>query len=127
MCVLAFAWRAHPRWRLVAAGNRDELHTRPTTELAHWEAPDDFLAGRDLQSGGTWLGVSEEGRFAVVTNVRGYGLAQPGRPSRGALVADLGSAESERGDHHVGLPEAPSLVMMLTAVPSPAIASRKLV
>ena len=89
MCVLAFAWKAHPRWRLVAAGNRDELHARPAADLARWDAPDYFLAGKDLQSGGTWLGVSEEGRFAVVTNVRGYGVAQPGRPSRGALVADF--------------------------------------
>ena len=89
MCVLAFAWRAHPRWLLVAAGNRDELHARPTRALARWDHPDHLLAGRDLQSGGTWLGVSEQGRFAVVTNLRGYGEPEPGRASRGALVTDL--------------------------------------
>src|SRR3546814_7425922 len=88
MCVLAFAWRAHPHWPLIAAGNRDELHARPAQPLARWDRPDHLLAGRDLQSGGTWLGVSEQGRFAVVTNLRGYGAPEPGRASRGALVTD---------------------------------------
>lgn len=85
MCVLAFAWD-HPRWRLVLAGNRDEFHTRPSAPLGPWSEAPDVLAGRDLVSGGTWLGVHRGGRCAVVTNVRG----QPPRPdarSRGDLVA----------------------------------------
>lgn len=98
MCVLAFAWRAHPRWPLVVAGNRDELHARPACPLARWDQPDHLLAGRDLQSGGTWLGVSEVGRFAVVTNLRGYGQPEPGRPSRGALVTDVLSGEGRYAD-----------------------------
>src|SRR5437763_657186 len=98
MCVLAFAWRAHPKWPLVVTGNRDELHARPTSPLARWDRPDHLLAGRDLQSGGTWLGVSEQGRFAVVTNLRGYGLPESGRPSRGALVADVVSGEGRYAD-----------------------------
>lgn len=88
MCVLAMAWMSHPRWRLIAAGNRDELHSRPANPLARWDTPDHVIAGRDLQSGGTWLGVSERGRFAVVTNLRGFGAAQQDRISRGALVTD---------------------------------------
>lgn len=90
MCVVAFAWQLHPRWRLVLAGNRDEFHTRPTAALAAW--PDSgVIAGRDLQSGGTWVGLDRRGRVAVVTNVRD-GIAQPhGGPSRGALpLAFLG-------------------------------------
>lgn len=98
MCVLAFAWRAHPRWLLIAAGNRDELHARPAQALARWDRPDHLLAGRDLQSGGTWLGVSEQGRFAVVTNLRGYGMPEPDRASRGALVTDLLSGEGRYAD-----------------------------
>ena len=84
MCVVALAWNAHPRWRLLLAGNRDELHARPTAPLARW--PDaGLLAGRDLQSGGTWVGLDRRGRMAVVTNVRD-GFAQPHLgPSRGAL------------------------------------------
>ncbi|MEO6339236.1 MAG: NRDE family protein [Caulobacteraceae bacterium] len=89
MCVLALAWEAHPNWRLVLAGNRDEMHARPAAPLRRWAAPDHLLAGQDLMSGGTWLGVSEQGRLAVVTNLRGFGLADAGRPSRGLLLRDL--------------------------------------
>lgn len=89
MCVLALAWRAHPRWALVAAANRDELHARPAAPLARWAERPGIIAGRDLRSGGTWLGVSEEGRFAAVTNLRGLGPPDPERASRGALVSDL--------------------------------------
>ncbi|SNS63602.1 Uncharacterized conserved protein, contains NRDE domain [Sphingomonas laterariae] len=89
MCVLAFAWQAHPRWRLIAAGNRDELHARPAAALHHWPAPSPLIAGQDLASGGTWMGVSDQGRFAVVTNLRGYGGPEPDRASRGALVCDM--------------------------------------
>jgi uncharacterized protein with NRDE domain len=95
MCVLAFAWRAHPRWRMVVAGNRDELHSRPSAPLARWPTPDHVLAGRDLQSGGTWLGVSEQGRFAVITNVRGPGTLGVDRLSRGALVSGFLTGERD--------------------------------
>ncbi len=89
MCVLAFAWLAHPRWRLVMAGNRDELHARPAAPLARWTDRPHVIAGCDLASGGAWLGVSEQGRFAVVTNLRGFGPPAADRVSRGALVADM--------------------------------------
>ncbi len=86
MCVAAIAWQTDPRWRLVAIGNRDEFHARPTAPLAQW--PDGrIIAGKDLQAGGTWLGVSE-GRFALVTNLRAPGYPQPEMASRGALVTD---------------------------------------
>ncbi len=88
MCVLAFAFDAHPRWRIVLAGNRDELHARPTAALARWEDRRDVIGGRDLQSGGSWLGASPQGRLAVVTNMRTLPVPPPGRLSRGALVAD---------------------------------------
>lgn len=93
MCVLSLAWRAHPRWRLVMAGNRDELHSRPAAALARWPGPGEVLAGQDLLSGGTWAGVSEQGRFAVVTNLGGYGPPDPERASRGTLVNDLLAGE----------------------------------
>lgn len=98
MCVLAIAWRAHPRWHVVAAGNRDELHARPADPLARWDRPDHVLAGRDLQSRGTWLGVSERGHFAVVTNLRGHGTPEGGRVSRGALVTAVLSGEGKYAD-----------------------------
>ena len=89
MCVLALAFEQHPRWRLVAAGNRDELHARPAAPLHRWNEPGHVLAGQDLQSGGTWMGVSEEGRLAVVTNLRGFGPPAVDSPSRGLLLRDL--------------------------------------
>lgn len=83
------AWRCHPRWRLVIAGNRDELHTRPARPLERWPEAPSLLAGQDLLSGGTWLGVSDEGRFSVITNLRGFGGPHPDAPSRGLLLRDM--------------------------------------
>jgi len=89
MCVAAVAWHAHPRWRLVVAGNRDEYHARPAAPLARWKDHPGVIAGRDLTGGGTWLGVHDAGRFALVTNFRQPEGPQPNRPSRGGLVTDL--------------------------------------
>jgi uncharacterized protein with NRDE domain len=91
MCLIAFAWRAHPRWRLVLVGNRDEFHARPTAPLAPWDEAPQILAGRDLEAGGTWAGVGAQGRASVITNVRDMSADHSGL-SRGLLVADyLGS------------------------------------
>lgn len=89
MCVAALAWDAHPDWLLVCAGNRDEFHARPAAPLARWTDDSGIIAGRDLTGGGTWLGLTEMGRFALVTNYRVSDGARPGRPSRGRLVTDL--------------------------------------
>jgi uncharacterized protein with NRDE domain len=90
MCLAVIALDAHPRYALVAVANRDEFHARPT-EPAHWwtDATPPILAGRDLEQGGTWLGVTPAGRFAFVTNVREPARHDPGAPSRGALVPAL--------------------------------------
>lgn len=99
MCLVALAWKAHPRWRLLLAGNRDEFHARPTATLAAWTDAPGVIAGRDLQSGGSWAGIGRAGRVAVVTNVRDPGLAAPpGAPSRGALVAGFLGGEAAPGD-----------------------------
>ncbi len=89
MCIVSIAWQAHPDWKLVAIGNRDELHARRADPLSRWSDHDHVLAGRDVKAGGTWLGVSEQGRFAVVTNVAGYGMPDPGMASRGDLLRDF--------------------------------------
>lgn len=89
MCLLALAWKVHPRWRLVMAGNRDEAHERPTAALAHWPTRPGILGGRDLRSGGTWAGLDTAGRMTVVTNVRDPRIVLPQAPSRGALAADF--------------------------------------
>jgi uncharacterized protein with NRDE domain len=88
MCVVSIAWAAHSRWRLVVAGNRDEYHARASASVARWQDTQDIIAGRDLVSGGTWIGVSEAGRFAVVTNIRDPDGPDLAKASRGALVSD---------------------------------------
>lgn len=94
MCLILVAWRAREDLPLVVAANRDEWRERPT-EAAHWW-PDDprLLAGRDLRAGGTWMGVTREGRFAAVTNFRDPSERRSTARSRGTLVTDflLGSA-----------------------------------
>jgi uncharacterized protein with NRDE domain len=88
MCLIALAWRAHPRWPLVVAANRDEWRERPAEPLHWWEDHPDLLAGRDLQAGGTWMGVTRQGRFAAVTNFRDPSDKRAAARSRGALVTD---------------------------------------
>jgi uncharacterized protein with NRDE domain len=86
MCLIVFAWRPDHSQPLILAANRDEFYARPTLPLAQWEHAAHVYAGRDLEAGGTWLGVSADGRFAALTNIRDPG--QPlGRRSRGELVA----------------------------------------
>lgn len=88
MCVLAFAWNVHPRWRLLLVGNRDESHVRPSAPLARWSDAPGVIAGRDLEAGGTWMGVREPDRACVVTNVRDPRAAHDG-VSRGLLVTNF--------------------------------------
>jgi len=86
MCLILVAWRVHPNFPCVVAANRDEYFGRPTAEADWWEEPEQILAGRDLQAGGTWLGVTRTGRFAALTNFRDPAVTKPDAPSRGALV-----------------------------------------
>lgn len=85
MCLILLGWRVHDAWPVVMAANRDEFHGRPAARAAFWDDKPEILAGRDLQAGGTWLGVTRGGRFAVVTNYRG-GTEPSAEESRGALV-----------------------------------------
>ncbi len=89
MCLVVFAWQAHPEYRLILAGNRDESHRRPTQNAHWWPDNESILAGRDLQAGGTWLAVGRSGRFATVTNFREGQTSRAGRKSRGTLVTSF--------------------------------------
>ncbi len=88
MCLLTFAHNAHPEYSLVFAGNRDEFYSRPTAPAAFWEEAPHVLAGRDLNAGGTWMGVTRNGHWGVVTNVRAPEAYRPDARSRGALVSE---------------------------------------
>jgi uncharacterized protein with NRDE domain len=88
MCLILFAWKMHENFPLVLAANRDEFHERPSAPAAFWEDAPDLLAGRDLREGGTWLGITREGRLAALTNYRDPTSLKIGAPSRGRLVCD---------------------------------------
>src|SRR5271169_2226818 len=88
MCLILVAWRKHAAFPLVVAANRDELHARPAARAAFWKDHPAILAGRDLEAGGTWMGVTRSGRFAAVTNYRG-GRDANAVGSRGALVTNF--------------------------------------
>ncbi len=87
MCLLFFAVDQHPGYRLVIAANRDEYYRRPTQSAGFWTDAPHVLAGRDLKQGGTWLGITRNGRWGAVTNYREVNPKQP-HGSRGHLLQD---------------------------------------
>jgi uncharacterized protein with NRDE domain len=107
MCLILFAWQAHPRYPLVLAANRDEFHQRPTAPADFWPDAPGLLAGRDLQGGGTWLGLARNGRFAAVTNFREPVAPEvPLERSRGELVRDYLAGAAPPVEHARGVQAA---------------------
>jgi uncharacterized protein with NRDE domain len=99
MCLILLALGLHPDVPLVLAANRDELFERPTAPAAAWQNDAGIVAGRDLRSGGTWLGMAATGRLAAVTNYREpLGVPAAG-PSRGELVLDYLQGDDEPDEH----------------------------
>lgn len=99
MCLLVLAWRTHPRYRLVAAANRDEFHERPAAPLAPWTDEPAIVGGRDLAAGGTWLAADTRGRLGIVTNFREFGRRRRSAPSRGGLIPAYLTGTRSPGDH----------------------------
>lgn len=97
MCLVLIAWRVHPRYPLIVAANRDEFLARPTQVAHRWPGPSGMIAGKDLEAGGTWMGVDAAGRFAAVTNFRELEKGPADARSRGELVSDylLGDSSAE--------------------------------
>ena len=101
MCLVALAIDQSRRFPLVVASTRDEYFKRPTAGLAWWSPkPGDsaILSGRDLESGGTWMGLTAQGRLALLTNVRGVLPLEAGAPSRGRVVTEWLTGREETGD-----------------------------
>lgn len=98
MCLILLAYQQHPHYPLIIAANRDEFHFRPTAIAHFWEDTPWVLAGRDLQAGGTWLGVTQQGRIAAITNYR-----EPYKPptslSRGTLVSEFLQGHATETDY----------------------------
>lgn len=88
MCLIFISLDQHPRYKLLVAGNRDEFYDRPTQPAAYWPDFPGILGGRDLEAGGTWLGVTTGGKISMLTNYRDPQNIDPSAPTRGRLVAD---------------------------------------
>ena len=85
MCIVALAWQVLQDTPLCLISNRDEFYQRLTSGLKTWQNSP-IIAGQDLQSGGTWMGVTESGRWAVVTNFRDASDQKQYPTSRGHLI-----------------------------------------
>lgn len=88
MCILFIAIQQHPDYPLIIAANRDEFYARPTRSSQFWAEEPDILAGMDLQSGGSWMGINRRGYLAALTNFRAPHLIRADAPSRGFLVSN---------------------------------------
>lgn len=96
MCLIVLAWKTSPQYKLLLAANRDEYMDRPTMAASF---QGDVLAGKDLQAGGTWLGVTRKGRVAAVTNYRSADNRSQTARSRGVLVSDFLAADCSVNDY----------------------------
>ncbi len=112
MCLIVFAIDSHPRYPLILAANRDEFYARPTQSLQAWPDAPQVLAGRDLEAGGTWLGITRDRRFAAITNVREGVQRTATQRSRGDLTRafllgtqtakDYAQQAYDNGAHYAG-------------------------
>ena len=104
MCLLLIAYRQHPRYPLLLLANRDEFYQRPTAPAKPW-GDSAITAGRDLEAGGTWLGVTPTGRVAAVTNIREPGAPEPAWVlSRGEIPVNFLTGDHPPADYAAGLP-----------------------
>lgn len=103
MCLILFAYKCHPKYRLIIAANRDEYYQRPTAPAAFWDDAPELLAGRDLEHGGTWLGMTMGGRIAAVSNYREPASDHHPALSRGQIPTGFLSTETTTADYLASL------------------------
>lgn len=89
MCLIVFAYKKHKKFKLILAANRDEFYKRPTMGAHQWDTRPFIVAGRDLEQGGTWLGINEKGLFAAVTNYRQPVISNETKLSRGTILTEF--------------------------------------
>jgi uncharacterized protein with NRDE domain len=106
MCLIVVGIGLRPDVPLMLAANRDEFFARPTQAADFWPDAGDVLAGRDLEQGGTWLGLTRSGRLAALTNYREGGRPRTGTHSRGWLVREFLTSDAEPGPYLGGVQEA---------------------
>jgi uncharacterized protein with NRDE domain len=99
MCLIVIGIGLRADVPLMLAANRDEFFARPTQAAEFWPDAGHVLAGRDLEQGGTWLGLTRTGRIAALTNYREGGRPRSGKHSRGWLVRDFLLSGAEPGPY----------------------------
>jgi uncharacterized protein with NRDE domain len=103
LCLIVLAWKARADLPLAVAANRDEWRARPTQPAHWWPDHPRLLAGRDLEAGGTWMGITRAGRFAAVTNFRDPSDKRSTARSRGGLVSDFLLGDADPRDYLAAL------------------------
>jgi uncharacterized protein with NRDE domain len=98
VCTLLVAFKALPGAPLVVAANRDERLDRPAEPPRVWPGEVPFVAPRDLEGGGSWLGLNARGLFVGITNRFGV-RKDDARRSRGELVTSALTSPSARELH----------------------------
>jgi hypothetical protein len=93
MCLLAIQYKLVPEAPILVAANREEFYERPSQVPAIQSGKPRVLCGTDLQAGGTWLGVNQQGLVIAVANRRRTARTFPSR-SRGVLCRELLKADS---------------------------------
>lgn len=79
MSLIVLAWKQAQGYPLILLANRDTRYDRPRSPLHIWQTRPVMYAGRDTTTGGTWLGIAENGRFAAITDFH-----HPNTPAREA-------------------------------------------
>lgn len=99
MCLLLISYKMHLTYKIILAANRDEFYDRPAEAANYWKENPSILAGRDLKAGGTWIGITKEGRFAAITNHRDIKINKENSPTRGKLIIDFLSNKNSIQDY----------------------------
>jgi len=99
MCLIFLSFNQHPKYPLIIAANRDEFFDRPASALEVWPEDKKIIAGKDLTGGGTWLGVTKSGYFAMLTNYRDMANIKTNAPTRGKLVLDYLAGEFDPSNY----------------------------
>jgi len=103
MCLILFSYKSHPKYKLVVAANRDEFYARDTQPAHFWDNDETVLAGKDLEAGGTWMGVAKTGRLSMLTNFRDPNNIKSNAPSRGQLVLDYLKSSVDGNEYLSGI------------------------
>jgi len=96
VCTVCILYQVVAGFPAVIAGNRDEFVQRPSEAPHLWPSSSGtptLFAGKDLECGGTWMGINASGLVCGVTNVSS-GRRDPSKRSRGLLVLDCLKATS---------------------------------